>query len=93
MTALWLLLAFPASLLLWFVLQKLLRRTHAVPPGLAETVSVPHRQEWELYHNDFSLCSKKIRVCLAELGIDYHPHHIDLVETAPTRHCAPAFCV
>ena len=37
--------------------------------------------EFELYHNDFSLCSKKIRMCLAELGIPYVGRPIDLIET------------
>ncbi len=43
--------------------------------------AIPHRQEWELYHNNFSLCSKKVRVCMAELGLPYLGHHIDLIET------------
>src|SRR5262249_15384515 len=42
---------------------------------------VPHGAEFELYHNDFSLCSKKIRMCLAELSVTYVGHHIDLIET------------
>lgn len=49
--------------------------------GLHPEILLPHEQEWELYHNDFSLCSKKIRFCLAELGIPYRAHHVDLVET------------
>jgi glutathione S-transferase len=49
--------------------------------GLHEDITLPFEQEYELYHNDLSLCSKKVRVCLAELGIDYKPHHIDLIET------------
>ncbi len=42
---------------------------------------MPHTKEWELYHNSFSLCSKKLRVCLAELGLDYESHPVDLIET------------
>lgn len=49
--------------------------------GRHEEITLPHDQEWELYHNDFSLCSKKTRVCLAELGIQYKSHHVDLIET------------
>ncbi len=44
-------------------------------------MTIPHEQEWELYHNGFSLCSKKLRVCMAELGLPYASHHIDLIET------------
>jgi glutathione S-transferase len=44
-------------------------------------ITLPHEKEWELYHNCFSLCSKKLRVCLAELGIPYESHHVDLIET------------
>jgi glutathione S-transferase len=49
-------------------------------PGAIET-GLPHTQEWELYHNSFSLCSKKVRVCLAELDLPYASHHIHLIET------------
>ena len=52
-----------------------------MPSGIQPQIMLDHEQEWELYHNDFSLCSKKIRMCLEELGIDYKSHHIDLVET------------
>lgn len=58
-----------------------LRRTHPMSGGLHPERSVPHTAEFELYHNDFSLCSKKIRMCLAELGIPYVSHPIDLIET------------
>ena len=44
-------------------------------------VTLPHTQEFELYHNALSLCSKKSRLCLAELGIDYASHPVDLIET------------
>ena len=49
--------------------------------GLHPEIQLPHRQEWELYHNSFSLCSKKLRVCMAELGLAYESHPIDLIET------------
>jgi glutathione S-transferase len=57
------------------------RRTHAVRGGLHPEITLPHEAEFELYHNALSLCSKKTRVCLAELGIDYRSHPIDLIET------------
>jgi len=42
-------------------------RTHRPDGGLHPEITVTHTQEWELYHNSLSLCSKKLRVCLAEL--------------------------
>jgi len=57
------------------------RRTHPVSPGLHPEIALPHRREFELYHNAFSLCSMKARVCLAELGVPYESHPVDLIET------------
>lgn len=53
----------------------------ALAGGIHPEITLPHTQEWELYHNSFSLCSKKLRVCLAELGLPYRSHHIHLIET------------
>jgi len=54
-----------------------------MPPsgGLHPEIDIPHTEEWELYHNSFSLCSKKVRVCMAELGLPYESHHLHLIET------------
>ncbi|MEN8160903.1 MAG: glutathione S-transferase family protein, partial [Myxococcota bacterium] len=41
------------------------------------------------YHNALSLCSKKTRVCLDELGIPYKSHHIDLIETGAYENIRP----
>ena len=38
-------------------------------------------EKWILYHNCFSLCSRKVRLCLEELEIEYKQEHIDLIET------------
>ncbi len=54
-------------------------------------IDVPHEQEWELWHNSFSLCSKKVRVCLAELGISYASREIQLVETGWYENISPRF--
>lgn len=53
------------------------------PPsgGLHREIDLPHTDEWEVYHNSFSLCSKKVRVCMAELGLPYKSHHVHLIET------------
>lgn len=53
----------------------------ALAGGIHPEITLPHTQEWELYHNSFSLCSKKLRVCMAELGLPYRSHHIHLIET------------
>ena len=63
------------------------------PPtgGLRSEIELPHSEEWELYHNGFSLCSKKLRICMAELGLPYRSHHIHLIETGSYESCSPAY--
>ena len=70
-----------AVLLAVYLRERALRKTQAMPAGLQTHISLPHQAEWTLYHNPFSLCSKKIRVCLAEYGVDYQGVFIDLIET------------
>ena len=88
---LWLLLLPPALLLLVYFVERIRRRTRAVQPGHQPDVTLPHTEEWELYHNDFSLCSKKTRACLAELGIAYVSHPVELVETGSYGNLAHGF--
>lgn len=59
--------------------------------GLHFEISLPHEEEWELYHNSFSLCSKKVRVCLAELGLPYSSHHVHLIETGAYENVSRAY--
>jgi glutathione S-transferase len=73
----------------WWAWQRARRRTHPVPPGLQKDVSIPYQQEFELYHNALSLCSMKTRVCMAELGIPYQSHPIDLIETGAYENIRP----
>jgi len=68
-------------LLSWYGWEKQHRKTHPMDGGIHRDIALPHEQEYELYHNALSLCSKKVRVCLVELGIDFKGHHIDLIET------------
>ncbi len=77
----WLLLGLLVAASAWWVWERRQRRTHPVPPGLQPDIELPHEQEFELYHNALSLCSMKTRVCLAELGIPYRSHPVDLIET------------
>lgn len=65
----------------WWGFQKAHRRTRPMPEGLQPQITLPHEQPFELYHNALSLCSMKSRLCMAELGIPYKSHHIDLIET------------
>ncbi|MEC7517528.1 MAG: hypothetical protein VYD32_04850, partial [Pseudomonadota bacterium] len=46
----------------FFLRERALRQTHEVPHGFQAEISLPHQAKWTLYHNPFSLCSKKIRV-------------------------------
>jgi glutathione S-transferase len=77
----WLTVAAVAALVLWYLRERGLRRTHPMTGGVHPEISLPHTAEFELYHNAFSLCSKKIRMCLAELKLPYVGHPIDLIET------------
>ncbi len=67
--------------LVWWAWENARRKTHPVPAGHRSEIAISHEREFELYHNAFSLCSMKTRVCLAELGVSYKSHHIDLIET------------
>jgi glutathione S-transferase len=65
------------------------RRRYAVPPGYRPEIELPFNQDFELYHNAFSLCSMKTRLCLAELGVPYESHPIDLIETGSYENIRP----
>lgn len=65
----------------WWAWENARRRRHPVPAGHRPELEIPYQQEFELYHNAFSLCSMKARVCLAELGLAYASHPVDLIET------------
>ncbi len=87
----WALLALLLAVAAWYLWERSRRRSHAVSEGLHPEIDLPHEATWELYHNDFSLCSKKVRVCLAELGIDYRSHRIDLIETGAYQNISRNF--
>lgn len=75
----------------WFAWERSHRKTSAMPPGLQKDINLPHTAEFELYHNALSLCSKKTRFCLSELGIEYVGHHVHLVETGGYENIGRAY--
>jgi glutathione S-transferase len=77
--------------LAWWAFENARRKTHVVPAGYQQAVEIPYRQEFELYHNALSLCSMKARLCMAELGVPYESHAIDLIETGCYENIRPAF--
>ena len=79
------------GLIAWYLWEKSHRKTHAMLGGIDENRTFPHTKTWTLYHNEFSLCSKKTRVCLEELGIDYESHLIDLIETGAYENISRRF--
>ena len=59
--------------------------------GLQDFVVEQTTAEWTLYHNDFSLCSRKVRICLHEAGFNYESKHIDLIETGKYEVASKSF--
>jgi glutathione S-transferase len=84
-------LAAAGALAGWWAWEKSHRKTHPVPPGVQPHITLPHTADFELYHNALSLCSMKTRVCLAELGLGYESHPIDLIETGSYQTLSRAF--
>lgn len=80
-----------AAFVVWYGYERSHRKTRSMPAGLQAHISLPHEQPFELYHNALSLCSKKTRVCLDELGIPYKSHPIDLVETGRYENIGRAY--
>lgn len=62
-----------------------------IHPGLNEDITLPHTESLELYHNVLSGCSGKIRIGLAEKGVNYKSNHIHLIETGWYQTCSPDF--
>ena len=75
----------------WWTWERSHRRTRPMAGGLHADITLPHTADFELYHNALSLCSKKVRVCLAELGVPYTEHHVDLIETGRYENVSRAF--
>lgn len=83
--------ALAGFLLIWFLIEKSRRRTHPVTGGLQENINLPHTDEFELYANAFSHCSRKTRLVMAEAGVPYRYHSIDLIETGKYETIGPRY--
>mgnify|MGYP005713591991 FL=1 len=59
--------------------------------GLQDYLVEETAAEWTLYHNDFSLCSRKVRICLHEVGFKYDSKHIYLIETGKYEVASKSF--
>lgn len=66
-------------------------RTRPMTGGLHPEISLPHEEEFELYNNAFSHCSRKTRLVFAELGLSYRSRPIDLIETGSYETISAAF--
>ena len=84
-----LILTLAVAAFIWWLVEKSRRRTHPVRGGIQKDRVFPHEAEFELYHNALSLCSMKTRLCMAELGVPYKSHHIDLIETGCYENIRP----
>lgn len=75
----------------WFFVEKRRRKSYPMSGGLHEDISLPYEQEFELYGNSFSHCSRKTRIAMAELGIAYKHRPIDLIETGKYETISPHY--
>jgi glutathione S-transferase len=56
--------------------------------GLQDYKVEETNDQWVLYHNNFSLCSRKVRMCLTECQLPYRSEHVDLIETGKYEVCS-----
>jgi glutathione S-transferase len=90
--SIWLILGGVAGfLLVWFLIEKARRKTHPVKGGLHAEITLPHKDEFELYGNAFSHCSRKTRLVFAELGLPYTHKPVDLIETGRYENISPSY--
>ena len=80
-----------AATAIWFFSERRRRKTHSITPGIDHSTSLPHEVPIELYSNSFSHCSRKTRIVLEELGIEYKHHSIQLIETGWYETISPSY--
>lgn len=76
---------------LWYLIEARRRASHPITGGLQQDICLPYSEPFELYSNSFSHCSRKARLAMAELGIPYRHHAIDLIETGWYQTISPAY--
>ena len=59
--------------------------------GLQDYKVEETNDQWVLYHNNFSLCSRKVRMCLTECQLPYRSEHVDLIETGKYEVCSKEY--
>ena len=59
--------------------------------GPQDYVVLDTNQEWILYHNNFSVCSRKARVCIDELDIPVKLKHVHIMETKDCENLNKSF--
>ena len=59
--------------------------------GLQDFKVFKSSYEWTLFHNDFSLCSRKVRVCLNEINIKHDLQHVHIIETSDSENLSKDF--
>ena len=59
--------------------------------GLQSNKVLETTEEWTLFHNSFSLCSRKVRICLNEFSIKHDLRHIHIIETYDSENLSKEF--
>lgn len=59
--------------------------------GLQDFKVLATSHNWTLYHNSFSLCSRKVRICLNELNIKHDLQHVHIIETSNSENLSKEF--
>lgn len=59
--------------------------------GLQDYKVLDTEEEWILYHNNFSVCSRKARVCIDELNIKAQLKHVHIMETKDCENLTKEF--
>ncbi len=75
----------------WYAIEAIRRRSHPVKGGLQTNIKLPYTEEFELYSNEFSHCSRKARLVMAELAVPYKPHMISLIECGTYENIRPQY--
>ena len=59
--------------------------------GLQNYEVLETSEEWVLFHNCFSLCSRKVRICLKELSLKAKLIHVHILETGDSENLSKNF--